>query len=374
MRKPIITSPKKRRRKSSPRRRGAMGISLSGSYRKFVELFHYEVDNKECASIINGWVKKNYNKKTAQAILKNVEWRWNKNHVAAHCYWIEQNDVDPAEESSVKWMHNFFADLTEKGKTIIAKEKKKNKVKNNIYKFTIQEHMREQLNEIIGQLEIWLDNQPSKDIPKFFDWFKTTNVAQAHIGKIRSYYEPIFAEYKELLSKDCHPDLKECYNHLNKIDIKTYITFFEAMFVDLGAYTNLKKASRKTRVRKAPSREKLVSKLKYKLSEDRYKIVSINPIDILDATELWVFNTKNRKLGKYFATKNFQFAVKGTTLLNFNTTKSVQKTVRKPKEKLAEFNNVGKVALRKFLSGIKATETKLNGRLNQHIVLLRVSK
>jgi len=350
-----------------------MGISLSGSYRKFVELFHYEVDNKECASIINGWVKKNYNKKTAQAILKNVEWRWNKNHVAAHCYWIEQNDVDPAGESSVKWMNNFFADLAEKGKTIITKENKKNKVKNNIYKFTIQEHMREQLNEIIGQLEIWLDNQPSKDIPKFFNWLKKENIAQAHIGKIRSYYEPVFAEYQELLKKDCHPDFKEAYNHLNKPEIKIYINFFDVLFTDLTAYNNVKKALRKTRIRKAPSKEKLVSKLKYKLNEDRYKVVSINPIDILDATELWIFNTKNRKLGKYVAEDNFRLAIKGTTLLNFNLTLSVQKTIRKPEEKLAEFSKTGKVALRKFLSGIKATETKLTGRLNKHTILLKVS-
>ena len=87
-----------------------------------------------------------------------------------------------------------------------------------------------------------------------------------------------------------------------------------------------------------------------------------------------MFNTKNRKLGKYVADDHQILSVKGTTLVGFSERDSVQKTLRKPVEKLQEFNKAGKVALRKFMDGIKATETKLNGRLNEHTVLLKVSK
>ena len=252
-------------------------------------------------------------------------------------------------------------------------QKKEEKKKADVHTPSIQERMREQLSEIVGQFEVWLDEQPTKDVPKFFDWLKKNNVAQVHISKIREYYVPMHAEFEALLQKDCDPELKEGYSHLTKAEIKQHIKWFESLFTDLDAYNNLKRATRKTRVKKAPSTEKLVSKLKYKKDDARYKIVSIDPAKIVGATELWVFNTKNRKLGKYVAEDGVELTVKGTTLQFFDANKSVCKTLRKPEEQLAAFGKAGKVALRKFLADIKATETKMNGRLNEHTVLLKVS-
>ena len=151
--------------------------------------------------------------------------------------------------------------------------------------------------------------------------------------------------------------------------IKLHLTWFETLFADLDAYMNLKRASRKTRAKKAPSTDKLVAKLKFKKEDSRYKIVSIDPTKVVGATELWVFNTKNRKLGKYVAQPNTELTLKGTTLQFFDENQSVCKTLRKPEQQLKEFGKAGKVVLRKFLGNIKATETKMNGRLNEHIVL-----
>ena len=53
--------------------------------------------------------------------------------------------------------------------------------------------------------------------------------------------------------------------------------------------------------------------------------------------------------------------------------KSVQKTLRKPADQLKEFKSAGKVALRKFLDDINAVDTKLNGRINEEIMLLKVA-
>ena len=266
----------------------------------------------------------------------------------------------------------------EKGKGIVNEIKEEEERTKNLYKPSIQDRMAEQLSEIIGEFEVICDNhiilRNTKEDPKFFDWLKGNSVAQAHISKIKSFYVPIQAEFKELLNKDCHPDLKEGYDHLSKKQINHTIKFFDNMFSDLDAYANLKKATRKIRTKKAPSKDKLIAKLKFKQSNSEYKIASVNPLDILEATELWVFNTKNRKLGKYVADDHQILSVKGTTLVGFSERDSVQKTLRKPVEKLQEFNKAGKVALRKFMDDIKATETKLNGRLNEHTVLLKVSK
>jgi hypothetical protein len=63
--------------------------------------------------------------------------------------------------------------------------------------------------------------------------------------------------------------------------------------------------------------------------------------------------------------------VKGSTLVGFDETRSVQKTLRKPEETLKEFKKAGKVKLRKFLDEINAVEIKLNGRLGPDTVILR---
>jgi len=93
----------------------------------------------------------------------------------------------------------------------------------------------------------------------------------------------------------------------------------------------------------------------------------------LGAKELWVYNTKTRKIGQYVADSlTGPVGIKGTTITGYDTVKSVCKTIRKPDEKLKEFARASKVELRKFMSNIKATETALNGRINADMVLLKV--
>jgi hypothetical protein len=132
------------------------------------------------------------------------------------------------------------------------------------------------------------------------------------------------------------------------------------------------KINKKPRAKKPTDKSKIVAKMKYLKQDDKLKIVSINPQDIIGAKELWVFNVKTRKLGKYVTTEFGELNVKGTTITGFNENTSVQKTLRKPEEQLKEFKAAGKVVLRKFLEDIKAVDIKLNGRLNEDTVLLKV--
>jgi hypothetical protein len=88
---------------------------------------------------------------------------------------------------------------------------------------------------------------------------------------------------------------------------------------------------------------------------------------------LWVFNIKTRKIGKYVAQEYKTLSIKGSSVENFDESKSVCKTIRKPEEKLKEFAKAGKVQLRKFLTEIKAVENVMNGRINSDTLLLKVS-
>ena len=181
---------------------------------------------------------------------------------------------------------------------------------------------------------------------------------------------------------DMWEQLKEGYAHLSKKDVQKYILALETLVEACVFVVDTSKATRKPRKSKPRSADKVVEKLKYGKTNEKYKLASVNPTDLVGATELWVFNAKTRKIGKYIASnidpkglgrEGTGLSVKGTTIIGYNEKLSIQKTLRKPEEQLKEFKGAGKVALRTFLDDIKTTDTKLNGRCNLDTILLKVS-
>ena len=233
---------------------------------------------------------------------------------------------------------------------------------------TIQDRLNEKTSATIGELEGYYDEL---ETVKFYDFLVAQNVPQGQLGKIEKVYADRKAEL-ELAQSKTDEQLTEAYRHLKAADFKKHYSWLDGLLAAVEQYRGVKKATKKARVKKSPSKEKLVAKLKYAKESKELKLVSINPVDIVGAQELWVYNTKTRKLGRYIASNSEGFAVKGTSIENY-TDKSVSKTLRKPEQQLAEFMKNTKVQLRKFMDGIKATETMLNGRINADVILLRTA-
>lgn len=242
-----------------------------------------------------------------------------------------------------------------------------------VYKPTIQDRLNERTCEIIGELEGIFDEVATgvKKPSKLYDFLVSNNVVQSQLGKYEELYNKRKAELVAAQGKE-DAQLKEGYSHLKAADFKRIIAWIDDLLSAVDQYRGVKKATKKARVRKAPSKEKVVAKLKYAKNFPALKAVSINPADIVGASTLWVYNTKTRKLGKYIAGSYTSLGVKGTTITNFDVDKSVSKTLRKPEETLKEFAKAGKIQLRKFLDEIKATEVKLTGRISEDIILLKI--
>jgi hypothetical protein len=277
----------------------------------------------------------------------------------------------PMRERELMFLKNQIAEVLAKSEpevVAVAVDKPK------AYVPTIQDRLAERTGEIIGELEGIFDDvsQGTKNPTKLYDFLVANNVVQGQLSK----YEALYTKRKdELVAAQGKEDaqLKEGYSNFKAIDFKRMIAWIDDLLAAVEQYRGVKRATKKARVKKAPSKEKLISKLKYAKENKELKIVSINPSDILGAQELWMYNSKTRKLGKYVAASFKTLSVKGTSIENFDTDKSVCKTLRKPDEKLKEFAKAGKVQLRKFLEDIRATETKLNGRINEDILLLKVA-
>jgi hypothetical protein len=243
-----------------------------------------------------------------------------------------------------------------------------------VYRPTIQDRMNEKTSETIGELEGHYDEfiTNSKYQFKPYDFLVANNVPQSQLSKYEELFQRRFDELKGAFTKE-DPQLVEGYSHYKTADFKRIMAFLDQILNDIIQYRGVKKATKKVRAPRSVSKEKQVSKLKYAKEDKALKIVSINPADIINSQELWVYNVKTRKLGKYIADSlRGPLRVKGTSIEGYDEFKSISKTLRKPEEKLKEFAKAGKVQLRKFLEDIKATETKLNGRINTETVLLRV--
>jgi hypothetical protein len=239
---------------------------------------------------------------------------------------------------------------------------------------TIQDRLNEVAKKHILYFEILEDALFAGETvdPKVYEYLVKNSVPQTIISKIHAVFEPRYAEL-QLARKGEDEQLKEGYSHYKAADFKRCEAFYDKLFQDLAAYNQTKKATKKAAVRKPPQKEKLVKSLKYLKQDSGMKLVSINPVDIVGAEQLWVYNVKNRKLGKYVAEDHGGvLGVKGTTITGFSETKSTQKTLRKPEEQVKAFLASNKVELRKFLENIKTTEIKLNGRINADTILLKV--
>ncbi len=240
---------------------------------------------------------------------------------------------------------------------------------------TIQDRLNEKTSEHLAHFEGLYDQvvQGETVDPKAYDYFVSNNVPQGQLGKFENYIETQ-RMYLTAAMDRLDEQFVEAYRHYRAADYKRHFAFFDSMQTAIDQYRNVKKATKKARVKRAPNKEKIVGKLKYMREEKTLKLVSINPVDIIGAQELWCYNTKTRKLYKYLADSvTGPLGIKGTSLTGFNTTTSVGKTLRKPEEKLKEFAKASKVQLRRFLDDIKATETQGNGRISADMILLRIN-
>jgi hypothetical protein len=282
--------------------------------------------------------------------------------------------------NTAEWLRDSIARVVADGKDDIDDEDDKaaEAAKPTVYVPTIQERVKESSYKMTEELEDALEafaNDPESFDPKGFkvlNLLRAKEVKAAHARIIKDLY---VRTHDELLEAQEGKDeqLKEAYGHLSKSNMKKIIAFYHEIVSACDMLAQEAKVNRKPRAKKSVPKDKLVAKLKYKKQDETLKLVSINPADIIGAKELWIFNSKSRKLGKYVAAEFQELGVKGASITGFNEHASIQKTLRKPAEQLKAFKDAGKVQLRKFLDDINAVDTKMNGRINEEIILLRIA-
>jgi len=241
---------------------------------------------------------------------------------------------------------------------------------------SIQDHIKRKAGECIGELEGQIDElittKFAADVSPY-GLMNTLEIKGAHAKFVIDHFKTRRAEYDEVLTTT-DSDIKEAYSNFTKVQLKKLVAYCDQVIVDGMRLAGDAVKSRKPRKRKAKSPDQLVSKINYAKDFAELKLVSVDPKTIVGANQLWVYNTKTRKLGCYNAEDAAGLSIKGSTIQNFSESKSVQKKLRKPEVTLPEVLKGGKVALRNVLTDIRAVESALTGRINVDTILLRTIK
>jgi hypothetical protein len=316
--------------------------------------YHQNKESKDALNYINLYVKKNKIQgkiDTSNGIL-TVGWL---------CRLVlNGNDIGDKGRAYIK-KNLFFVDDTPAPVVVVDKGP------------SIQDRLNEKISEIAGDLEGAIDEVVTSKFNTMPSPFAIMQdrAKGMHANKLVDIFKKRRSEFDDVLNtKDA--DVREGYSNFTKPQLKKLVAYCDTIITDAMKIAGEAKINRKPRKRKAKTPDQLVSKVQYCEKFDDLKLVSIKPKDIIGAMQLWVFNTKTRKLGVYHADDAGGFSVKGTTITNYTESKSISKTVRKPDQTLPELLKAGKIALRNVLAGIATKESLLNGRINSDIVLLRV--
>ncbi len=238
---------------------------------------------------------------------------------------------------------------------------------------SIQERVQSKVDYFVMELEgkfddVWHKQSGEEFVP--YTWMVENEVKPMHAAKIAEYFRQRATDWIAIIeSKDEY--VKESYPRPRKEMIEA-AKFFTAIATDAEKLASNKNAARKPRKKKPVSFEKKVKNLKFKKDDIDNKLVSIDPVKIMGAEKLWIYNVKTRKLGVYVALDGAGLSVKGSSIENYKYGESVSKTLRKPKDVLSRVLDGGKVVLRKVMGEINSKPQELNGRINKDTILLRV--
>ena len=350
-------------------------------FQKAMQYYRLDVANKDLKEILVKWMTQaDYDKQSIRAVKACADHRINSTIAGiAGCLlngMPESREDFNGGRNSGDWLRSRVSELVD---GYVEEKQEEIAPAANVRQPSVQDRLRETAAQMAADIEDIYESfqtDPSSFNPKavkVVNLLKGKLAKAAHARVIRDFYQRDIDEIRAAIEgKD--EDLKEAYSHLTKPQLKKFLDFLLEVDGACEMLIQEGKVARKPRAKKAKPVEKVVEKLKFKKADEPLKLVSINPADIVGASELWVYNIKTRKIGRYVAEEFSTLGVKGTSITGFSESLSIQKTLRKPQEQLAEFKSAGKVALRKYLDGIKAVDIKLNGRINPDTILLKVSK
>jgi len=243
-------------------------------------------------------------------------------------------------------------------------------------KVSVYDIMQERIREgVLVRMDEMLDEWILNTTAKVFkinvgSLLKSVNAPISSLGTVVGWITKQRDELIEARDKS-NPDSVEGYSYLKKPAIKKRIALLEEMLNDVEIYKSTKKASRKPRVKKQKSADKLVAKMNYLKSSPDYGVASVNPIKVVGSVKVYLFNEKYRKLTVLSTTSLSGLSVKGTTIRDYDEKNSFSMKIRKPEEILPIIVSKTDRQIANALKKLTTKKTSANGRVNDNTLILK---
>lgn len=338
--------------------------------------YGYFYDHKEAFAWAESWVKKHHTASELVDFKASEDWRVNttlgglcKMHMAGA----------NLNEKYMRHIHTGIKHAMDSGRANRERQTRSKIVK------TSAEILAYKISDFIAEVEEAIDlyNGPSvtseAESYSVFNELKKITAPKPLAQKVYDYYKPLHDEVEELVMTK-NPDLVEGYKHLKTAkDKKDYLAFIKNIIDDCEKFMHASTAAkvravRQPRAKKKIPVEKLVAKVKYQKDSAEYKLTSVDPANIVGASEVYLFNTKYRHLIQLVAASPDGFSIKGTTITNIREDAGLKKTLRKPEDILTELGKTTKARVNKVFTDIATKSAPANGRLNEETIILKVYK
>ena len=238
------------------------------------------------------------------------------------------------------------------------------------------ERLKEKVNkEIIVQLEeileTWANTKTGSAACNMTSLLRDTKTPALGCKPIVEWISRQLGEFSGALNRE-DAQLVEGYSCFPRPELRKIVKSLETMLSDVQVHAKMRTANRKPRQKKVKDASKQVAKLKYQINSADWNIDSVDPSRLPTSQCVVLFNTKIRALSVYYASGASGFEIKGTTLKGFDVEKSFSSTLRKPKDVLGSILSTRPKQLDKYLDTLKTKKKKVNGRINEQMIILKV--
>lgn len=326
---------------------------------------HYEVSDKSGVPHIKKWMKANFPADDVTSILKSPDSTFHP--IAKYGYiWSKLGYMTQALET---YLHSIKDDLVKRGDAYVADKEEVPKVVS----------IRKNLHNFLDSVEQAEDAIAQGRTIKVETFVESFNLNAAELSTAYTNLDEQAMEWRELLAirnlkadlSDWDQQLIEGYSHIKQSLLKKIVDFYAQLQTGLLETKQSKKIVR-IRRKKPTDKNKVVRRLKYLKDFPELNLKSVDPVDIIGASEVWVYDTARKKIGVYASEYEGTLSVKGTSIDNYSEAKSYEKTMRKPELQLPEFISARKNGLHKYVESIRGKKLAARKRLLPSMIIMRV--
>ena len=327
---------------------------------------HYEVPDKSGVPHLKKWMKENYPADDVKVIARLPDSALHS--FAKYAYvWSKLGYMT---EKHTEFLMNLRPILVDKGNAFVADKEEAPAVKLSV--------VRNNLPDFIDSVEDAFHHVISGQNVKVESLIDASKLSAPELSKAYTEIDVLASEFREVLALrnkaelgDWDQQLVDGYSHVKLPMLKKLVDFAAQLQTGLLETKQSKKIVR-IRRKKPTDKTKLVRKLKFMSECKELNLKSANPVDIIGASEVWVYDVKRKKIGVYASDYEGTLGVKGTSIDNYSDAKSYEKTLRKPELQLPEFMAARKNGLHKFVDSVRGKKLSARKRLLPDMVIVRI--